>query len=219
MKFNFSRRGSRLLIITASVTLTLAGCGGGAMTGQSAAPAMTLSANNLSFPDESPGGASPAQAVSVRNFGRAQLQISGINVGANFQEIDDCTSPLAVGSQCTINVTFTPTTTGNLQGTVTVTDNAPGSPHNISLSGNGVISGPPGPAMLTGYCFGAITTKPNMCALVRDATSCPVGQVAGQPLFTVGCLPPTSQFVDNSASCQGKTSTGLTVHGRCVVAQ
>jgi len=219
MGFRLSSHKSGLVVISLLVTLTLAGCGGGSMTGQPAAPAVTLSANSLSFPDEAPGGASPAQAVSVRNSGTAPLQIAGISVGANFREIDDCSSPLGVGAQCTINVTFAPTTTGNLQGTVAVTDNAPGSPHNILLTGNGVVSGPPGPPTLTGYCFGVVTIKPNMCALVKDVTSCPVGQVAVQPVFTVGCLPPTSQYVDTSTSCQGKTSTGLTVKGECTVAQ
>ena len=208
-----------LLAISFCGILVLSSCGGGSTPGLPGTPAVTLSANSLSFPDEAPGSASAAQAVSLRNSGTAPLQITGISVGANFQEIDDCSSPLGVGAQCTINITFAPTTTGNLQGTVAVTDNAPGGPHNILLTGNGVVSGPPGPPTLTGYCFGVVTIKPNMCALVKNVTSCPVGQVAVQPVFTVGCLPPTSQYVDTSTSCQGKTSTGLTVKGECTVAQ
>ena len=210
-----------LLVILVCGILVLSACGGGSIS--AGAPAVTLSANSLSFPDEAPGGASPAQALSVRNSGTAQLQITGISVGPDFQEIDDCSSPLAAGAICTINVTFAPTTTGSLQETVTITDNARGSPHNISLSGNGVASGPANPATLTGYCFGTIQGFPNKCALVKDQTSCPVGQAAVQPQFVVGCLPPTGQYVDGSTSCQGKTtsfpSPGLTVKGECIVAQ
>jgi hypothetical protein len=193
------------------------GCGGGSMG--SGSFAMTLSANSLSFPYEAPGGASPAQAVTVTNSGTAALSISGITVAANFQEIDDCGSQVAVGAKCTINVTFVPTTTGNLQGAVTITDNAPGSPHSITLTGQGVNTGPPPQPTLTGYCFGTISGVGNKCAVVKDLTSCPVGQVAAQPAFVTNCLPPTMQFVDTSTSCQGKTSTGLTVKGSCVVAQ
>jgi len=102
-----------------------------------------------------------------------------------------------------------------------VADNASGSPHSITLAGQGSSGTPPAPT-LTGYCFGTITGTANMCALVKDVISCPVGQVA-QPTAEVGCLPPTSQSVDTSTSCQGKTirfpSPGLTVKGLCVVAQ
>ena len=203
--------------------LVLSACGGGSMTGQPSSPAVALSANTLSFADEAPGSASAPQSVSVRNAGTAPLQITGISVAANFQEIDDCGSQVAAGAQCTINVTFAPTTIGNLQGTIMVTDNAPGSPHTVSLRGNGVASPPPGPGTLTGYCFGTIQGVPNKCALVKDTTSCPPGQAAVQPVFTSGCLPPTSGYVDASTSCQGKTtrfpSPGLTVKGECTVAQ
>jgi len=216
---------SKRLQFTQSLVLMLlpallTGCGGGSMGPGS--PAVTLSTNSLSFPDEAPGGASPAQAVAVTNSGTAALNITSITVAVNFQEIDDCGSQLAAGSHCTINVTFVPTTTGNLQGAITVADNASGSPQSITLAGQGVSSGPPPAATLTGYCFGTITGT-NMCALVKDVISCPVGQVASQPGFSGGCLPPSSQYVDSSTSCQGKTirfpSLGLTVKGSCVVAQ
>jgi len=195
----------------------LAGCGGGSMS--SGSPAVSLSTNSLTFPDEAPGAASPAQAITVTNSGTAALNFSGITVAVNFQEIDDCGSQVAAGAHCTINVTFVPTTTGNLQGAITVADNASGSPQSITLTGKGVNTGPPPPPTLTGYCFGTITVAPNKCALVQDLASCPVGQVASQPVFVVGCLPPTSQYIDTATSCGGKTSTGLAVKGSCVAAQ
>lgn len=180
-------------------------------------PAVTLAPASLSFPDEAPGGASTARAVTVTNSGTAPLIIAGITIGADFQEVNDCGSEVAAGARCTINVTFVPTTTGNLQEAITVRDNTPGSPHNITLTGQGVEGGPPPAATLTGYCFGPISGT-NQCSLVKDLTSCPVGTLALQPEFVVGCLPPTSQYLDVSTSCQGKTSKGLTVKGSCVAA-
>src|SRR5207248_1749825 len=44
---------------------------------------------------------------------------------------------LAAGANCSINVTFTPTTSGARTGTLSVTDNAGGSPQTVALSGNG----------------------------------------------------------------------------------
>ena len=208
-------------IVLAALLVLQAGCGGGSMS--SGSTAVTLSTNSLSFPDEAPGGASPAQTVTVTNSGKAALNITSITVAVNFQEIDDCGSPVAVGSHCTINATFVPITTGAFQGAITVADNASGSPQSITLAGQGVSSGPPPAATLTGYCFGTISGIANKCALIQDLTSCPVGQVASQPGFVSGCLPPTTQYVNSSTSCQGKTSRwpipGLTVKGSCVVAQ
>jgi hypothetical protein len=221
-----STKSKRLKFVQWSIVLVALlalqpGCGGGSM--ESGLPAVTLSANSLSFPNEAPGGASPAQPVTVTNSGAAALSISVITVPANFQEIDDCGSQVAVGAQCTINITFAPTTTGNSQGAVTIVDNAPGSPHSITLTAQGINTGPPPQPMLTGYCFGTITGIANKCALVKDLISCPVGQVASKPALENGCLPPTLQFVDSSTSCQGKTSRwpspGLTVKGVCLVAQ
>jgi hypothetical protein len=45
---------------------------------------------------------------------------------------------VAASANCQINVTFTPTAIGTRTGSVTITDNAAGSPHNVSLSGTGV---------------------------------------------------------------------------------
>jgi hypothetical protein len=214
--------GVGVLVVVVLVTVVLSGCGGGPRM-QPGSPAVTLSPNSLSFPDETPGGASPAQAVTVTNSGTAALTIAAITIGANFQEVDDCGSQMAVGSQCTINVTFAPTTTGNLQGAITVAHNAFGSPQSVALSGQGVSSGPPPVPTLTGYCFGTIKGVPNKCALVQDVAHCPVGQVAAQPGFVVGCLPPTSAYIDASTSCQGKTtrypSPGLPVTGSCVASR
>jgi hypothetical protein len=46
-----------------------------------------------------------------------------------------------VGVSCTFNVTFKPTATGTRTGAITITDDAAGSPHKISLTGTGTASG------------------------------------------------------------------------------
>jgi uncharacterized protein DUF1573 len=212
---------SKQSLVLVFLLALLTGCGGGSMSPGS--PVVTLSTNSLAFPNEVVGAASPAQVVTFTNSGTAPLDITGITVGINFQELDDCGSKIAAGAHCTINVTFVPTTAGNLQGAITVADNASGSPQSITLAGQGVNTGPPPVPTLTGYCFGTIEGVPNKCALVQDVAHCPVGQIAVQPTFAGGCLPPTSQYIDASTSCQGKTtrypSPGLTVTGSCVASQ
>src|SRR5207245_6553420 len=43
----------------------------------------------------------------------------------------------AAGANCTISVTFAPTTIGARTGTLTITNNAGGSPHAVPLTGTG----------------------------------------------------------------------------------
>jgi Abnormal spindle-like microcephaly-assoc'd, ASPM-SPD-2-Hydin len=100
-------------------------------------PTVSFSTNTLSFGDETVGTTSAPLPVTLTNSGTAPLTISGITASANFAETNNCGSTLAAAANCTINVTFTPTTSGALSGTISVTDNASGSPQTVSLSGTG----------------------------------------------------------------------------------
>src|SRR5436305_10923635 len=44
---------------------------------------------------------------------------------------------VAVGASCTFSVTFTPTASGNRSATISITDNAGGSPQHLNLNGKG----------------------------------------------------------------------------------
>jgi len=118
----------------------LNGCGGGAMS-SAGAPQVSLSASSLGFGSELVGGISQPLSVTVTNSGTAPLNITSIVVGANFAETDTCSAPLAPRSNCTISVTFTPAASGNLAGTLSVTDNAIDSPQKVSLSGTASVGG------------------------------------------------------------------------------
>src|ERR1700750_1395489 len=107
-----------------------------------APPGLSLSASSLMFGQEVVGQPSGAEPVSLRNTGTGTLQITSIVVSANFQATNDCGGSRAVGASCTINVTFTPSTSGSVDGQIIVTDNAAGSPHSVRLSGTGSVSGP-----------------------------------------------------------------------------
>ena len=96
-----------------------------------------LSPSSLTFPTQVVNTTSAAQTVRLTNYGTTMLSIAGIAVTNNFGKTDSCGMSLAAGASCTIGVTFTPNTFGNLNGTLSVTDDAPGSPHTVSLSGTG----------------------------------------------------------------------------------
>ncbi|HEY6293081.1 MAG TPA: choice-of-anchor D domain-containing protein [Terriglobia bacterium] len=100
-------------------------------------PVASLNLLSLTFSAEKQGITSPPQTVTLSNTGTAPLTISGISASSGFAATSTCPSSLAPGGSCKITVTFTPSASGNFNGTVTITDNASDSPQTISLAGTG----------------------------------------------------------------------------------
>src|SRR5439155_792918 len=101
---------------------------------------VTVSPASLNFSNQAVGIASPPQSVTVTNVGAAPLGISSLTVsGTNSGDfaLTGCGSAVAPNGSCTVSVTFTPTATGTRSATLTITDNAAGSPQTVSLSGTG----------------------------------------------------------------------------------
>ncbi len=101
-------------------------------------PAVTLAPTSLTFGNQALNTTSPAQTVTLTNTGTGSLTITAIGTSGDFAQTNTCgTLPamLAASANCTIGVTFTPTAAGTRMGTLTITDNATGSPHTVSLTG------------------------------------------------------------------------------------
>ena len=111
------------------------------------APAATLTPASLAF-STTTGTTSATQNATLTNTGHAPLTITGISLtGANsasFASTNTCGSTLAAGASCTISMTFDPTSTGTDAATLSVSDNASGSPQTSSLTG--VATAPPAAA-------------------------------------------------------------------------
>lgn len=103
-------------------------------------PAVSLSSSSLRFSNQLVGTTSAAQSVTLTNPGGASLTINSIVASGDFARTTTCAASLPAGASCTISVTFTPTATGERSGTIDITDNAVGSPHQVSLSGTGTAS-------------------------------------------------------------------------------
>lgn len=103
--------------------------------GAATAPAASISPVSLTFASQSVGTTSQPQFVTLSNSGSASLVISSISTSGAFAQTNTCGSSLSAGSTCKISVTFTPLSPGTQTGTISVADNAPGSPHLVSLSG------------------------------------------------------------------------------------
>jgi len=110
---------------------------------QAVGPQAQLKPASLSFGNETVGLPSRPLKVVMTNTGNANLDIKSINVqglpAGGFSRTTNCPSELAPGDKCNIDVVFTPPTAGGFAGTLTISDNALGSPQVVPLSGNGVL--------------------------------------------------------------------------------
>jgi hypothetical protein len=99
-------------------------------------PNSTLAPTILNFAAQLVGTVSTSQPVTLTNNGTAALNISSIAASTNFSETDNCGANLPAASSCTINVSLVPMDGGQLTGTVSIADNAPGSPQSVTLEGD-----------------------------------------------------------------------------------
>jgi hypothetical protein len=75
--------------------------------------------------------------VTLTNTGKGILLISDLVVKGEFFQTNDCGKQVDPGAHCTITVKFHPRNQGLLNGTITVSDNAPGNSQQVPLTGTG----------------------------------------------------------------------------------
>jgi hypothetical protein len=107
------------------------------LTGVGLAAAVSLSANSLTFPTTVVYTPSNSQQVTVTNTGEGILNIAGITATVPFVQTSTCGSIVEPGASCTITVRFKPVNKGSFIGSLSIADNAPGSPQRVQLSGVG----------------------------------------------------------------------------------
>ncbi len=100
-------------------------------------PTLTLSPPSITFPGQYVGTSGLPLTVTATNPGSAPLAITSVTTSANFGVLNACGGSLAAGSSCAIGVFFDPSSSGAVSGTLTIADNASGSPQTIALSGSG----------------------------------------------------------------------------------
>ncbi|MGC2558140.1 MAG: choice-of-anchor D domain-containing protein [Terriglobales bacterium] len=134
---------SGALTQTTTITLTITA---------GSAPIVTLAPPSLTFASVVVGATSTGKSVTLTNSGNATLDITGITTSGDFALVTStkpCGATLTAGKNCKIEVTFTPTQVGARTGTLTITDNASGSPQSVPLSGTGTVQATLTPASKT----------------------------------------------------------------------
>jgi len=169
----------------------------------SAQPVVTLSPTSLSFGNQMVGVSSSAQVVTLTNTGTSTLSLTTIKItggnSAYFSQTHTCGKTLVANANCTISVTFTPEKTGSLSSTLSIADNAAGSPQTVPLSGTGVAAGATvGPASLnfTGVLVGK-----------SSATKSITVSNPGTATLTVSAITASGDFSQTN-NCMGGVAAG-----------
>lgn len=152
----------------------------GGSPGASLSPStLTFSTNQLTT--------SATQFTTLTNTGTANLVVSGVTVSGSFSNTGTgtCTGTsftLSAGSTCTFGISFSPGTTGPFTGTLSVSDNASGSPHTAALSGTG--TAPIAAWSPTTYAFGSIPVGNSVNSSAITLTNSGTGPLSVNLTFT-----------------------------------
>jgi len=105
-------------------------------------PSANVSISSLIFADQGVNTASSSQSITLTNSGTAALNISSSRItdtdGGYFSQSNRCGARLAAGANCSLDLTFKPSAGGTRTATLSIMDNAIGSPQTVSLSGTGL---------------------------------------------------------------------------------
>ncbi len=191
------------------------------LTGTGTAPEAGVSPRSLTFGNQNLATTSASRPVTLSNTGNAALTITSIAASANFGETNNCGGSVATSGSCTINVTFSPTATGPLTGTLTITDNSngvAGSTQTVSLTGTG--TGTAVSLSATSLSFGAqlMGSSSLKTVTLRNLASVPLS-ISGLSVVSIAPVSLTAaeagDFTIQSSSCVvGGSVAGL---GSCTI--
>ncbi len=171
---------------------------------------VTLSTNSILFGTVMTGSSKTAAPITLMN--QMSVPLTGITfntVGAGFSQKNTCGTTLAANTQCTITVTFAPTTTGTQTGTVSITDNAPNSPQTISLQGTAVLPVSVTPA--AGLAFGVVTVGTSSAAKTLTVTNNQTTALTINSITFTGAHP-------GDYSQTNTCGSSLAAKGKCTIA-
>jgi uncharacterized repeat protein (TIGR03803 family) len=175
------------------------------LSGVGVLPAVTFSPTSLNFGSQTVGSSSSPLKTTLTNTGQGVLTIASIGIaGTNsneFAQTNNCPASLSPNANCSVSVTFTPTAVGNANASVTVADNAPGSPQTVPLSGAGI----------TGISFSPPTvTFPNQYVGTSGLPQTVTLKNTGDAVITIANVKATPSDFAPLSSCGNSVEPGAT---------
>ncbi len=187
---------------TAVVSLTGTGVG---------IPDVALDSSSLAFSSQAVGVASASQTVQLSNTGDGALtniavSFSGTNAG-DFSQTNNCSTSLAAGADCSINVVFTPGATGARTASLSIADDAPNAPQVVSLSGTGAA-----PFTVTAASSSATVSAGSSASYTLTVAAAKGTSLASSVSLTCSGLPTGSACAFSPTSvASGATSQAVTL--------
>jgi transmembrane protein TMEM131 len=105
---------------------------------QSASGGLQISPPSVDFGQAAVNSENAPRTVTVTNPTHSPITLTQIlTSGIDFSEKQDCGQIIAPGAQCTIQMFFTPATSGLRTGNLSIMGSDPASPHFVALNGTG----------------------------------------------------------------------------------
>lgn len=168
---------------------------------------VTVSPGSLVFAAEQVQTVSAAQTIVLTNTGTLNLNVSSVSITGDFAEANTCSGEsIAPQASCQAQVTFDPTETGALGGTMTIFANVAGGQLSVPLSGSGLA--PADVVLLPGsLAFGP--TAVGSTSAVQDVA---INNTGGEPVTLTGETV-SSGFAITANTCGSSlpADTGCTV--------
>ncbi len=168
-------------------------------------PSATLTPATATYATQAVGTTSSPKTFTLTNNQTITLTSIAISTTGDFAvSATACATSLAPKGKCTISVTFSPTTTGNRTGQLSVSDSADNSPQTVPLTGTGVVPATLTPASAT-YAAQAegTTSLPKTFTLTNNQTV----TLTGIAISTTG------DFAVSATTC----GTSLAAKAKCTI--
>jgi hypothetical protein len=169
------------------------------------------------FP-ETPVGQIASQTIVLSNLGNIAMSVTSIAVAGDstgsFSQTNNCSTALAAGASCQVTVSLTPSASGVLQATLQITDNAPGSPQSVSLSGVGTSPATPQPQVTlssSSLSFPSQTQGTSSAPQVITLTN------SGNAALHVSGITLAGTFAKDWSETQTCTAAAIAAQGTCTI--
>jgi hypothetical protein len=176
-------------------------------------PAASFSSNPLAFGSVAENSSSTL-SETISNTGTASLTITNFSITAGSPPFELANTgtcnlegqSLNAGSSCTVAITFAPTATGPFSGTLSIADNASGSPQSVALTGTGSGVAPVVGSLPASLTFGNEVV--GTTSAVQQATLSNTGSGA----LTISSIATSANFGETN-NCNGSVAAG----GSCTI--
>ncbi len=184
------------LTVTDGVTLSplvvgMTGSGSGGVANPLSFTPATLSYTNAVV------GTNTSKTVTVKNNSASSVTISSISASGDYSS-SGCVTTLASKATCTLTVTFSPSTSGSIKGSIALTDNTTVSPQVLDATGTAVL-----PITITpvSVSFGALTVGTTSSSHTVTLTN----HTAGSLSLTIGA---SGDFAAGGGTCSASLGAG-----------